>query len=80
MTTKQRRPIDEKRSCLACGNNLNHRRPNVIFCNPTCRNTEWRTSNPEKHRAASYNWYHRIKAKKQLDNNNKQDQTNRKAS
>ena len=80
MTIKYRRPIDEKRSCLACGNNLNHRRPNVIFCDVTCQNTEWRWSNPEKHRAASYNWYHNNKAKKQLNINNNQDQTNRKTS
>ena len=80
MTTKQRRPIDEKRSCLACGNNLNHRRTNVIFCNDSCRNIEWRRVNSEKHRAASFNWYHRTKAKKQLNINNNQDQTNRKAS
>ena len=79
MTTKQRRPIDEKRSCLACGNNLNHRRPNVIFCDASCRNTEWRRVNPEKHRAASYNYYHNT-AKKKLDNNNNQSITNRKTS
>ena len=80
MTTKQRRPIGDKRKCLECGSNLSHRRTNVVFCNASCQNAEWRRVNPEKHRASVFNWYHRTKAKKQLNINNNQDQTNRKAS
>jgi hypothetical protein len=80
MTTKQRRPTGDKRKCLECGSNLSHRRTNVVFCNASCQNAEWRRVNPEKHRASVFNWYHNTKAKKQLNINNNQDQTNRKAS
>ena len=57
-TYKQRKPINEKRPCLACGANLNHRRPNVIFCDSKCRSAEWKRSNPVKYKA----WFIKNKA------------------
>ena len=56
--TMPRKPINEKRPCLACGANLNHRRPNVIFCDSKCRSAEWKRSNPVKYKA----WFIKNKA------------------